>query len=121
MKNKGMKGSAFATAEKKILALLLFYTVLFIATLLSYTYRLIEHQETQGTLSDYFVCEGSRSKQSDLDCNVQGLVARQRPAVATIVQVVTAIVQGFIPTFFLTLFVDFTKLKAKIVHCYSNH
>jgi len=81
--------------------------------------RLLSDQSQQ--LSDYFVCEGSRSKQPDLDCNVQGLVARQFPAVATIIQVVTAIVQGFIPTFFLTLFVDFTKLKAQIVHCYSNH
>ena len=82
MKNKGK--SVFVTAEKKILIILLYYTFMTSTTLVPFAHFLITHQQTEKTLQNYFLCEGSRSKQPDLDCNVQELVATQLPGLHTV-------------------------------------
>ena len=100
------------TAEKKILALLLFYTFVFICSLLPYTDRLVKRQQTQRTLQNYFLCEGSRSlsNEPDLDCNVQAVVATQLPGIFT----ASIIMQGLLPAFLLILFVNSKCLKARV-------
>jgi len=47
---------------------------------------------------------------------LQELAAIHQPGLL----IATVLVQGFLPAFLLTLFVDFKKLKTKTVHCYSN-
>ena len=101
-------GVVIATAEKKILALLLFYTLVFIASLLPYTHRLVTRQQSQKTLQNYFLCEGSRSNQPDLDCNVQEVVVTQLPGLFT----ASIVMQGLLPAFLLTLFFNSKCFKA---------
>ena len=109
MKNKDKHGTVFATAEKKILILLLYYTLLTSTGLFPYAHTL-SHQQTEKTLQNYFLCEGSRSKQPDLDCNVQAVAATQLPGLLTAANVM----QGLLPAFLLILFVNSKLLKTKV-------
>ena len=113
MKNKGK--SLFVTAEKKILIILLYYTLMTSTALVPFAHSLITRQQTEKTLQNYFLCEGSRSKQPDLDCNVQELVATQLPGLHT----VTIVMQGLLPAFLLVLFVNPKCLKAKVARTLS--
>ena len=81
--------------------------------LVPFAHSLITRQQTEKTLQNYFLCEGSRSKQPDLDCNVQELVATQLPGLHTI----TVVMQGLLPAFLLILFVNQKCLKAKVACC----